>query len=335
MRGFTLPRYEHLQMGLASAGSLARAWKRWTPDVVHVVTEGPLGWTATSVARRLALPVTSDFHTNFHTYSRHYGFGWLAGAVAAYLRALHNRAECTMVPTAGMKAELEAMRFERVLIVGRGVDDDLFHPRRRSRMLRAAWGCRDDELVAIYVGRLAPEKNLALFAKAVGAMQTVHPRLRVVVVGDGPEAAALRHAHPGFAFAGMRVGEDLAAHYASADVFLFPSTTETFGNVTLEAMASGLAVVAYDYAAAREYVRHGESGLLVPFGDEAAFVRAAVELVRDRALVGPLKAKAREAVETVCWGRAFAELERVLRQAVGGGTPRTPADVRLPVHDLP
>lgn len=334
VRGFSLPRYSHLQMGLASSRSLARAWQLWLPDVVHVVTEGPLGWAAVAAARRLGLPVTSDFHTNFHTYSRHYGFGWLAGAVEGYLRALHNRADCTMVPTAGMKAALETMDFGRVRIVGRGVDDELFHPRRRSRALRTQWGCHDDEIVVLSVGRLAPEKNLALFAQAAGALQALYPELRVVLVGDGPEAETLRRRHPGFIFSGMRVGEDLAAHYASADVFLFPSTTETFGNVTLEAMASGLAVVAYDYAAAHEYVRHGENGLLAPLDDEAAFLRTAVQLVRDPALVPALKRKARETAEAVCWGRAFADLERVLRQVIDG-VPRNPADARLPVHDLP
>jgi glycosyltransferase involved in cell wall biosynthesis len=335
VRGIAIPGYPHLQMGLASSGSLERVWKQSPPDLVHVVTEGPLGWTAVAAAKRLGVPITSDFHTNFHTYSRHYGFGLLAGMVARYLRALHNRADCTMVPTAEMKDALEALGFERVLVVGRGVDTELFNPRRRSQALRAQWGCRgDDQLVALYVGRLAPEKNLELFVAAASALQAGEPSLRVVLVGDGPQGEELRRKHPDFVFAGMRVGEDLAAHYASADLFLFPSLTETFGNVTLEAMASGLAVVAYNYAAAREYIRHRVSGMLAPFDDPAAFVRVAPEPLQDRALLITLKREARHAAEAISWERAFDDLERVFGDAADA--PRSgPPSARQPAHEAP
>ncbi|HWT86021.1 MAG TPA: glycosyltransferase, partial [Myxococcales bacterium] len=143
--GFPIPFYRHLQIGLASPSMLHNEWSQWRPDLVHVVTEGPLGWAAVSAARRLAIPICSDFHTNFHSYSRHYGFGMFAGVVARYLRALHNRADCTLVPTAQMRANLEALAFERVAVVGRGVDTELFNPVRRSERLRAAWGCREGD----------------------------------------------------------------------------------------------------------------------------------------------------------------------------------------------
>jgi len=318
-KGVPIPRYSNLQIGLLSRASFVREWRDWRPDLVHVVTEGPLGWNAVAAARELRIPVTSDFHTNFHTYSRHYGFGMLAGLVARYLRALHNRADCTMVPTAQMKAELEALAFERVLIVGRGVDAQLFNPGRRSAELRAAWGCRGRETVVLHVGRLAPEKNLELFIDAADAMSAVDPQVRVVLVGDGPQGPLLRARHPDFVFAGMRSGEDLAAHYASADVFLFPSTTETFGNVTLEAMASGLAIVAYDCAAAQQYLRHRVSALLAPTGDAAEFVRAAEALAADRDLRSQLRQEARRAAEAITWERAFDDLERALAAAVESG----------------
>ena len=315
--GMPIPFYRHLQIGFASERWLMGEWRRWRPDLVHVVTEGPLGWVAVAAARRLAIPVSSDFHTNFHSYSRHYGFGMLAGAVAGYLRALHNRGDCTLVPTAQMKANLESLRFERVAVVGRGVDTRLFNPARRSERLRAAWRCGKQGTAVLHVGRLAPEKNLELFVEAALAMQRVDPTIRVVLVGDGPQGALLRARHPDFVFAGMRVGEDLAEHYASADVFLFPSTTETFGNVTLEAMASGLAVVAYDYAAAQQHLRHRVSGLLPPQGDAAEFARMAAWLARDRDLQSSLRREARRAAEAISWDRAFDELERVLRQTAG------------------
>ena len=317
VRGFPIPFYRHLQMGFAPLGLLHREWTQWRPDVVHVVTEGPLGWAAVGAARRLGLPICSDFHTNFHSYSRHYGLGMFAGVVARYLRALHKRADCTLVPTAEMRSNLEALAFKRVTVVGRGVDTRLFSPARRSERLRATWGCRGVETVALYVGRLAAEKNLGLFVEAALAMRAVDASLRVVLVGDGPQSAELRAKHPDFVFAGMRIGEDLAEHYASADVFPFPSTTETFGNVTLEAMASGLAVIAYDYAAARQYLRHDVNGLLAPMGDAAVFVRMAARLAGDPGLRSRLRPEARRTAEAASWGRSFDDLERVLHKLIG------------------
>jgi glycosyltransferase involved in cell wall biosynthesis len=311
--GFAIPFYRHLQMGIAPPRLLRKEWTKWRPDVVHVITEGPLGWQAVNAARDLEIPVCSDFHTNFHSYSRHYGMGLFANLVSSYLRTLHNRTECTMVPTAEMRAYLETLGFERVNVVGRGVDSALFSPARRSERLRASWGCSGNETVALYVGRLAPEKNLGLFVEAALAMREVDTELRVVLVGDGPQAADLRARHPDFVFAGMRKGGDLAEHYASADVFLFPSVTETFGNVTLEAMASGLAVAAYDYAAARQYLRNPSSALLAPLHDRAAFVHIAARLARDAQLRARLRNEARRVAEAASWNRAFDDLERVLR----------------------
>lgn len=325
--GMQIPFYRHLQIGFASKRSLAAGWRQRRPDVVHVVTEGPLGWAAIAAAKQLDIPVSSDFHTNFHSYSRHYGFGVLAGTVARYLRALHNRAECTLVPTAQMKANLEALGFERVAVVGRGVDTRLFDPAHRNERLRAAWGCKERGIAVLHVGRLAPEKNLALFVESALAMRQLDPGVRIVLVGDGPEGARLRARHPDFVFAGMRVGEDLAEHYASADVFLFPSTTETFGNVTLEAMASGLAVVAYDYAAAQQHLRHRVSGLLAPQGDAAEFVRMAMWLARERDLQRRLREEARRAAEAISWDGAFDELEGVLHRIAG--TTRGPLGAPL------
>ena len=332
VKGMAIPRYSNLQIGLLSRGALVREWRDRRPDLVHVVTEGPLGWNAVGAARDLGIPVSSDFHTNFHSYSRHYGFGMFAGLVARYLRALHNRADCTMVPTAQMKTELEALGCERVSIVGRGVDTQLFHQGRRSRDLRAAWGCRGDETVVLHVGRLAPEKNLELFVEAARAMRAADPEMRVVLVGDGPQGPVLRARHPDFVFAGMRAGEDLAAHYASADVFLFPSTTETFGNVTLEAMASGLAIVAYDYAAAQQHLRHGVSGLLAPTGDAGEFVRMAVMLARDGDLRSRLRQESRLTAEAITWERAFDELERALYRISESGWRRVAGAPRESAH---
>jgi len=288
-----------------------------------------LGWAAVSAARSLGIPVCSDFHTNFHSYSAHYGFAWARGAVEAYLRWIHNRTACTLIPTEQLRVELEHIGIERLRVARRGVDVKLFDPARRSAELRRQWGCSGDELVAISVGRLAPEKALDDFATAARAMQAIDSRIRVVVVGDGPVRARLQKRNPDFHFAGARVGDDLGAHYASADVFLFPSVTETFGNVVLEAMASGLAVVAYDDAAARLHVVHMESGLLAPRGDFRLFTHLAEMLSHEPAMRLCLGREARGAALEVPWDKRWPELEALLIEAASQPpTSASPAAAR-------
>jgi len=311
-RGIPIPRYAQLKMGLPAGRILRAAWRARRPDVVHIATEGPLGWSALGAARDLELPIATDFHTNFHAYSRHYGAPWLARPAAAWLRRFHNRADCTMVPTTQMAEELEALGFERLRVVGRGVNARTFSPERRRPELRARWGAAADAPVALCVSRFAPEKNLPLVIEAYEAMRRANPAVRLVLVGDGPLQAELQRANAGTVIAGRLVNGELSAHYASADVFLFPSLTETFGNVTLEAMASGLAVVAYRTAAARQHIEHGRSGLLAEPGDRAGFIALAGRLARDPALARALGRVARSAAEPVSWERITQDFEAVL-----------------------
>ncbi len=316
MRGLPIPRYPHLRMGLPAKRALLGLWTLRRPDLVHIATEGPLGWSALQAARKLKLPVSTDFRTNFHAYSRHYGIGWLQKPIAAYLRRFHNQAHCTMVPTASLQAELEAMGFERLLVVARGVDTQRFDSARRSAALRASWGVRADEQVVLSVGRIAPEKNLELLLRSYEAMRQVNPALRLVVVGDGPDRAALQQRCPGVVLAGSRSGIDLAEHYASADCFLFPSLTETYGNVTPEALASGRALLAYDYAAAAELIRHGENGLLAPVGDPDAFVRRAIDLAGNRQLVARLRQGARASTLALDWSHICLQVEAIWERLI-------------------
>jgi glycosyltransferase involved in cell wall biosynthesis len=311
-RGIPIPRYTQLKMGLPARSELLRAWTVRRPDIVHIATEGPLGWSALSAARRLGIPVATDFHTNFHAYSRHYGFAWLASPVMAYLKHFHNRADCTMVPTAELAEALEAAGYRGLRVVGRGVNPQVFAPQRRSRELRARWGADDDTPVALCVSRFAPEKNFPLVIEAFEAMRTERPDVKLVLVGDGPMSDALRKRNVGYVIAGRLVNGELSAHYASGDVFLFPSTTETFGNVTLEAMASGLGIVAYRYAAAREHLEHGRSALLAPFDDAGAFIANACRMASDMNLVRTLGAAARLAAEPLTWDRIVGDFEAVL-----------------------
>jgi len=311
-RGIPIPRYAQLKMGLPAKAELTRAWRQRRPDIVHIATEGPLGWSALAAARKLRIPVATDFHTNFHAYSRHYGFAWLATPVMAYLRNFHNRADCTMVPTQELAEELGALGYRGLRVVGRGVNPEVFHPERRSRELRAQWGADEDTPVALCVSRFAPEKNFPLVIEAFEAMRRERPDARLVLVGDGPLSEELARRNVGYVIAGRLVNGKLSAHYASGDIFLFPSTTETFGNVTLEAMASGLAIVAYRYAAAREHLEDGRSALLAPFDDAAAFIAAARRMVRDMQFARSLGQAARSAAQFLTWDRVVLDFEQVL-----------------------
>ena len=316
--GLPIPGYPGLSFGLAGKRRLSDAWRASRPDVVHIATEGPLGWSALAAARALKIPVVASFHTNFHNYSRYYGMGWLQRPLNAYLRYFHNRARLTLAPTRNLVEQLEADGYRNLGVMARGVDTTLFQPRRRDSALRQSWGVGEDDLALIYVGRLAPEKNLSLLAKAFRTMQETRPRSRLVMVGNGPEFKRMQREHPDFILPGSRTGEDLARHYASADIFLFPSLTETFGNVLIEAMASGLAVLAFDYAAASTHLQHGVNGLKAAYGDEAEFQRLATELAMAPKTARRLGEAACLTAQGLAWESVLDKLLEDYRQLLAG-----------------
>ncbi|WP_242671193.1 glycosyltransferase family 4 protein [Hylemonella gracilis] len=324
LRGMAIPHYPHLQIGFPARRQLRALWSVQRPDLVHIATEGPLGWSALRVARKLRIPVTSDFRTNFHAYSGHYRLGWLAKPIMAYLKRFHNQAQATMVPTRELASELEARGFERLQVVARGVDTQLLHPAKRDAKLRAQWceqaGVRADAPVLLCVGRIAHEKNLGLLISAWKQARLQQPELLLVLTGNGPAReelqAELAPYGPMVIFTGVLQGEALARCYASADIFAFPSRTETFGNVVLEAMASGLAVLALDYAAAAQHITHGHNGLLAPLDDETLFTRQLVNLARDADLRARLRVRAHETARRCGWGGIVAQVETVMKNAI-------------------
>lgn len=328
MPGMPIPGYPLLRLGLPARRTLRRRWSAERPDLVHVATEGPLGATAITAARELGIPVTSSFHTNFHTYTRHYGFGLLRPAVLAWLRRVHNRTRLTFAPTRALCAELAAEGFRDLRVLSRGVDTWQFHPARRAEVLRLKWQAEPEDPVVIHAGRMAAEKNYDLLFAAFDAMRAVNPRCRFIVVGDGPLRARWQRAQPGVVFTGFIPRGELARHYASADIYVHASLSETFGNVLTEAMASGLAVAGFDYAAAREFVRHGQNGLAVPCDEPGALINAAVMLAQDPLLRAQLRLAARQAVEAQSWERVIMGFEAELLE-VAVGRPAAPAGVAI------
>lgn len=316
-RGWSLPGFAGLQWGRVSMHKLIRRWRRQRPDVLYIATEGPLGLSALRAARRLGIAVVSGFHTNFHRYSSEFGLGLLARLLTHYLRWFHRRTQTTLVPSVSQRLELQRRGFDNLTLMACGVDSQLFNPARRIQTLREQWGLENDDIALLYVGRLAPEKNLGLLRQCLQAARQHAPqrRIRLIVVGDGPQRSTLEQQLPDALFCGTQRGEALAEHYASADIFLFPSLIETFGNVVLEALASGLGVVAYDQAAAAQHIRHGHSGALAMPGDEDAFIDACNWLVEDSEALRRVRLNARQHASRQGWPAIIEQFESHLREA--------------------
>lgn len=319
--GFPIPGYAFLRGGLPVRGRLLKAWQAQRPDLVHIATEGPLGYAALSAATRLGLPLTSSFHTNFHSYSRHYGFAFLTRPALAYLRHFHNRTRITLSPTVELNAELTRDGFKGMRLLSRGVNTEVFNPQHRDTALRQSWGVGPDDLAVVHVSRLAAEKNYPLLIEAFAQIRSRQPTARFIIVGDGPLLKKLSRAHPWIRFTGFLPRAELARHYASADAFLYASTTETFGNVVTEAMASGLPVLAYHYAAPARYIRNGENGLTVPFDDRNAWLHAVTTLAASPELRHRVGKAARRTAEGISWSHVIDGFERDLHEVAG-----------LPVH---
>lgn len=313
MKGLPIPHYPQLKLGLPSKKALVKAWSHKRPDLVHIATEGPLGWSALQAARVLRLPVTSDFRTNFASYSKHYGVGWLSKPIMAYLRKFHNRTACTMVPTHALKTQLQSCGFDNLRVVARGVDTQLFHPHQRNNALRQSWQADQDTIVLLSVGRLAAEKNLDLIVTTYQSLQQSGRPVKLVFAGDGPYRATLQARCPDAYFMGMCSHAKLAALYASADLFLFPSLTETFGNVTLEALASGTPVLAYDCAAATELIKDTYNGWLVEGEDPQRYVLKALEITQNAHTLANARQHTHTSIHQWDWQEITRQVETIFR----------------------
>lgn len=301
VKGIGMPGYPAVRLGLPATRRIQALWRQQRPDVVYLATQGPLGWSARRAARRLGIPLVAGWHTNFDHYCRNYGVPWLAPLLLHGLRQFHDACHATLVPTQRQAQALARLGFKRLAVMGRGVDPARFSPTLRCQALRQRWGADAHSPVALHVGRLAPEKNLGLLCETLHAMRAARPDMAQVIVGDGPSRRSLEKALPRAHFTGFIPPDALARHYASADLFLFPSLSETWGNVVLEAMASGLAVVAFRHAAAAELIESGVGGVTLPIDDAEGFRDTAVALCQLPARYAQMGRAARLRVQACGW----------------------------------
>jgi glycosyltransferase involved in cell wall biosynthesis len=318
-----LPSYESLNIAFPVPTEVLACVERERPDVVHVATPGPLGLCGLAIARLLGIPVVGSYHTELGPYALHLTRDLLiAQATESYVDWFYRQCATVLAPTASVAATLRARGYRDVGIWGRGVDHELFHPRHRDEQLRSRLLAGGDALL-LSVGRISHEKRLDNLLQAYVRVARVLPGVRLLVVGDGPARHELERTAPaGVAFYGEARDEALARLYASADVFCFSSTTDTFGQVLLEAAASGLPVVAAAAGGARDLVSDGETGLLVPADDVGAFAAALVEVLQSPASRAVYAAAARSSAVDRSWEAAIAQLSASYGRVLGIAEPR-------------
>ncbi|MBK8248614.1 MAG: glycosyltransferase family 1 protein [Gemmatimonadetes bacterium] len=318
--------YPQLRMSWPGASRLTTLWEGWRPDLVHAATPFGVGLAARAAARNLDIPFVTSYHTSLSQYAAFYRLGFLTRPGWAFLRWFHNSGLRTWCPTAAIARELSAGGFDRTAVWSRGVDAATFSPVWRSPAFRRDLGVRDGDLLVAYVGRIAREKGIdSLMQGMRQAIRTHDVSLRLMMVGDGPyEAEARAAAPPGTIFTGTLSGHELSTAFASADVFVFPSVTDTFGNVVLEAMASGVPVVGADCPVTRELVGKGAGPL---FDDPTTLAAALIRLARSSSERSAMAARARQQAEARTWDAVFDGLFTEYLEISGRGAPRNSFDV--------
>lgn len=276
---FRMPGRPEYQISLPFGPDVYEEVRRFKPDLVHVATPDFPGLQMILWAKLHGLPVASSYHTHFASYMGYYRLGWTIPLVWAIQRWIYGAADAVYVPSESMAEYLQGYGIDRnIRIWARGVDLDLFNPAKRDLEWRRSIGVKDDEVLVSFVSRLVWEKDLDSVIKTFRRLHESDPKIRTLIVGEGPEMNPTRNALPDTHFAGYLKGADLARAYASSDVFLFPSTTETFGNVTLEALASGVPSVVANATGNRSLVRDEWNGYLVTPRDVPEFTRVILEL---------------------------------------------------------
>lgn len=308
--------YPDVQWGFPSWDAIRRDARLFRPDLVHVATEFAMGTTGLRLARELEIPVIASAHTDYERYSSRYHLDWLMPAGWQYLRWFYGQATRVLCPSTEFERHLQRRGISHTGRWTRGVDLEAFSPKHRSAHLRDQLGVGPAEPMVLYVGRLAAEKNLLLLVEAWRRLKRQGQDGKLVIVGTGPLEPLLRDmAQEGVVLAGVQLGEALSAYYASADLFAFPSSTETFGNVLLEAMASGLPSLAVDAGGVRDFVVHGNNAWLVEPESVGALATGLETLLREPHLRERLIAGAAATARARDWSAIFDDVLREYQRA--------------------
>lgn len=298
----SLPGRPEYQVSVGMSPRVIDELDRFQPTIVHIATPDLLGLQALAYARIRKIPVVASYHTHFSSYLSFYHLTRFEGLAWAYLRWFYKKCEHVYVPSRSMAKVLSDHGIEKgVELWPRGVDITMFHPDKRSMDWRRSKGFADDEIVISFISRLVLEKGLAIYADVIQALRESGKKVRVLVVGTGPAESLLRDRFPRAVFLGHLTGDELAVAYASSDIFLFPSATETFGNVTLEAMASGVPALCANATGSSSLVVHGETGYLAEPGDVDSFIRYGMDLVEDVEKRRLMSIASRREAESYSW----------------------------------
>ena len=314
-----VPGHSEYRMSLPIGHKVSRRLDDYGPDLIHVVSPTPIAVRAEKYGRRNGIPVVASFHTHFVSYFRFYGFGRLEWFGWKLLRDFYGRAETVYAPSTSIIRELAEHGIRNTELWSRGIDLARFSPSYRDAALRARVGAGDDTPVLLMVSRLVKEKDMADLVEMDRILRERGNRYRLVLVGDGPMRAELQRMLPDAVFPGHQTGEALARWYASGDVFVFPSTTETFGNVIVEAHASGLPAVVVDRGGPPDLVEPGETGWIARPNDPASLAEHVERLLADPAERARMGRAAREAAGRRDWsvinGRLLESYRRVVAEA--------------------
>ena len=312
-----LPVRSEFRLALGLPRAIRADVRRFSPDIVHLSAPDILGTRALSLARRLGVPVIASQHTRFETYLDYYGLGWVRPLVEAHLRRFYRRCDHVLAPTPALVDAMKRLRGDdRVSLGSRGVDRTMFDPARRDDEWRRSNGWSDADVVVLFFGRLVAEKGIDRYVATVRRLQRRSANIRPLIVGAGPAAKAFAELS-GALLTGHLDGEQLARAVASADILLQPSTTEGFGNVVLEAMASGLAVVSAAVASSEVLIEHGRTGILCPPEDIDSYEQAIMGLVDDAGRRREIGAAARLASEGFSWANASRQAADAYRHVIG------------------
>ncbi len=318
-----IPSRSEYRISLGLSKTARRRLEAFGPTLIHIAVPDILGYQALKLAGKWKLPVVASYHTRYDTYLKFYGLGGLERLGRRYLRSFYNKCLMVYPPSESMARILRDEGFSHnVRVWSRGVDSDLFSPARRSVDWRRSLGVGDDEVLVTFVGRLVKEKNTDLVVRIFKRLRERGIAFRAMFVGNGPEEETIKAALPDALFTGFLVGEALSRAYASSDIFLFPSESETFGNVTLEAMASGLPTVCADASGSRSLVVDGETGYLVPASDEAGFIERLAGLIADADLRARMGKAARQQAQKFSWDDILSGLLQSYADVVAAARSR-------------